>query len=223
MELNKYIDHTVLKPETTIDKVQKLCEEAIENNFAAVCVNPSFVGMCAFLLKDSDVKVCTVIGFPLGMNTIATKVFEAENAILNGADEIDMVINIGAAKGGAWEYVLEDITAVANVVHKHGKLLKVIVEVCLLTEEEQHKVAEVVLASGADYIKTSTGFSTGGATLEALKIMNEHCGGKIGIKAAGGVRNIADAKAFIEAGATRLGTSSGVALVTTGEAKAGQY
>lgn len=223
MKLNKYIDHTVLKPETTIEKVQKLCEEAIDNDFAAVCVNPSFVGMCAYLLKDSDVKVCTVIGFPLGMNTIATKVFEAENAILNGADEIDMVINIGAAKGGAWEYVLEDISSVANVVHKHGKLLKVIVEVCLLTEEEQHKVAEVVLASGADYIKTSTGFSTGGATLEALKIMNEHCGGKIGIKAAGGVRNMDDAKAFIEAGATRLGTSSGVALVTTGEAKAGQY
>ncbi|MDQ8780629.1 deoxyribose-phosphate aldolase [Streptococcus ruminantium] len=211
MKLNKYIDHTILKPETTQEQVEKILAEAKEYDFASVCVNPTWVALAAENLKDSDVKVCTVIGFPLGANTPAVKAFETKDAIANGADEIDMVINIGALKSGNYDLVFEDIKAVVEA--SDNKLVKVIIETCLLTEGEKVKACQLSQEAGADYVKTSTGFSTGGATVADVALMRKTVGPDLGVKASGGARSYEDAIAFIEAGATRIGASSGVAIM----------
>ncbi|HFR3976073.1 TPA: deoxyribose-phosphate aldolase [Streptococcus suis] len=220
MKLNKYIDHTILKPETTKEQVAQILAEAKEYDFASVCVNPTWVSFAAQELKDSDVKVCTVIGFPLGANTPALKAFETKDAIENGADEIDMVINIGALKSKNYDLVLEDIQAV--VAASGDKLVKVIIETCLLTEEEKVKACQLSKEAGADFVKTSTGFSTGGATVEDVALMRKTVGPDMGVKASGGARSYEDAIAFIEAGATRIGASSGVAIMK-GEKADGDY
>ncbi|HFR3425330.1 TPA: deoxyribose-phosphate aldolase [Streptococcus suis] len=220
MKLNKYIDHTILKPETTKEQVAQILAEAKEYDFASVCVNPTWVAYAAQELKDSDVKVCTVIGFPLGANTPALKAFETQNAIENGADEIDMVINIGALKSKNDELVLEDIKAVVEASGE--KLVKVIIETCLLTEEEKVKACQLSKEAGADFVKTSTGFSTGGATVEDVALMRKTVGPDMGVKASGGARSYEDAIAFIDAGATRIGASSGVAIMK-GEKADGDY
>ncbi|BDG46466.1 MULTISPECIES: deoxyribose-phosphate aldolase [Parageobacillus] len=208
----KMIDHTLLKADTTKAQIVKLCEEAKQYGFASVCVNPTWVATAAELLKGTDVKVCTVIGFPLGANTPETKAFEAKNAIENGAAEVDMVINIGALKDGNDDLVERDIRAVVEAA-KGKALVKVIIETCLLTEEEKVRACQLAVKAGADYVKTSTGFSTGGATTEDVALMRKTVGPNIGVKASGGVRDIKSAMAMIEAGATRIGTSSGVAIV----------
>lgn len=205
------IDHTVLKPEATINMIETLCKEAMEYNFAAVCVNPYYVRLCKEILKDSKVKVATVIGFPLGANTKEVKAFETIDAIKNGADEIDMVINIGALKHKDYELVKEDIKAVVGAA-KGKAIVKVIIETCLLTEEEKVKACELSMEAEADFVKTSTGFSTGGATIEDVKLMKSIVGEKLEVKASGGVRDLDSAKQMIESGATRLGTSSGVKI-----------
>ncbi|MBO4110916.1 deoxyribose-phosphate aldolase [Streptococcus suis] len=216
MKLNKYIDHTILKPETTQEQVEKILAEAKEYDFASVCVNPTWVALAAESLKDSDVKVCTVIGFPLGANTPAVKAFETKDAISNGADEIDMVINIGALKTGNYDLVLEDIKAV--VAASGDKLVKVIIEACLLTDDEKVKACQLSQEAGADYVKTSTGFSTGGATVADVVLMRKTVGPDMGVKASGGARSYEDAIAFIEAGASRIGASSGVAIMNGAQA-----
>ncbi|MBT2731452.1 MULTISPECIES: deoxyribose-phosphate aldolase [Carnobacterium] len=212
VELNKTIDHTLLKPEATEAQIKMLCEEAAEYDFMSVCINPTWVKKAAELLSGTDVKVCTVIGFPLGANTSEVKAFEAENAIQNGATEVDMVINIGALKGGNDALVQSDIESVVNV-SKGRALSKVIIETALLTNEEKIRACELAKKAGADFVKTSTGFSTGGATLEDIKLMRATVGPDMGVKASGGVRTTEDAKQFIEAGATRLGSSNGLAIV----------
>ncbi|MGU7884857.1 deoxyribose-phosphate aldolase [Streptococcus suis] len=216
MKLNKYIDHTILKPETTQEQVEKILAEAKEYDFASVCVNPTWVALAAESLKDSDVKVCTVIGFPLGANTPAVKAFETKDAISNGADEIDMVINIGALKTGNYDLVLEDIKAV--VAASGDKLVKVIIEACLLTDDEKVKACQLSQEAGADYVKTSTGFSTGGATVADVALMRKTVGPDMGVKASGGARSYEDTIAFIEAGASRIGASSGVAIMNGAQA-----
>ena len=216
MELNKYIDHTILKPETTQEQVEKILSEAKEYDFASVCVNPTWVSLAAESLKDSDVKVCTVIGFPLGANTSAVKAFETEDAIANGADEIDMVINVGALKAGNDALVLDDIKAVVDA--SGDKLVKVIIEACLLTDEEKVRACQLSKEAGADYVKTSTGFSTGGATVADVALMRKTVGPDMGVKASGGARSYEDAIAFIEAGASRIGASSGVAIMNGAQA-----
>ncbi|HFI0149652.1 TPA: deoxyribose-phosphate aldolase [Streptococcus suis] len=220
MKLNKYIDHTVLKPETTQEQVEKVLAEAKEYDFASVCINPTWVAFAAEGLKDSDVKVCTVIGFPLGANTPVVKAFETKDAIANGADEIDMVINIGALKDKRYDLVLEDIKAVVEA--SGDKLVKVIIETCLLTDEEKVKACELSKEAGADFVKTSTGFSTGGATVADVALMRKTVGQDLGVKASGGARSYEDAIAFIEAGASRIGASSGVAIMK-GEKADGDY
>lgn len=205
------IDHTILKPEATKDMIETLCNEALEYKFAAVCVNPYYVKFCKDILKDSNVNVATVVGFPLGANTKEVKAFETIDAINNGADEIDMVINIGALKLKDFETVKEDIKAVVAAA-KDKAVVKVIIETCLLTDEEKIKACELSMEAGADFVKTSTGFSTGGATVEDVKLMKSIVGDKLEVKASGGVRDLESAKMMIEAGATRLGTSSGVKI-----------
>ena len=216
MKLNKFIDHTLLKPEPTQEQVEKILCEAKEYDFASVCVNPTWVSLAAESLKDSDVKVCTVIGFPLGANTSAVKAFETEDAIANGADEIDMVINIGALKAGNDALVLDDIKAVVDA--SGDKLVKVIIEACLLTDEEKVRACQLSKEAGADYVKTSTGFSTGGATVADVALMRKTVGPDMGVKASGGARSYEDAIAFIEAGASRIGASSGVAIMNGAQA-----
>lgn len=211
MKLNKYIDHTILKPETNQEQVKKIIEEAKEYDFASVCVNPTWVKYASQELRETNVKVCTVIGFPLGATTPAVKAFETKDAISNGADEIDMVINIGALKTGNYDLVLEDIKAVVEA--SGDQLVKVIIETCLLTEEEKIKACLLSKEAGADYVKTSTGFSTGGATVADVALMRKTVGSDMGVKASGGARSYEDAIAFIEAGATRIGASSGVAIM----------
>ncbi len=213
MNLAKYVDHTLLKPEATKEQIKVLCEEASQHDFASVCVNPYWVSYASDLLSDSDVKVCTVIGFPLGATSTATKFFEAKNAIDNGANEIDMVINVGELKSKNYDAVEADIAAVVKASHPEA-IVKVIIETCLLTKEEIVKACELSVAAGADFVKTSTGFSTGGATVEDVKLMKETVGDKAFVKASGGVRSLEDAKNMIAAGADRLGTSSGVTLVS---------
>src|SRR5699024_507151 len=213
MELAKYIDHTLLKADATEEQIEKLCQEAAEYNFKSVCINPAFVVKSKELLKDSDSLVCTVIGFPLGANATEVKVFEAQQAVKDGADEIDMVINISRAKDGDWAYVLEEIKAVVGAVGE-SITTKVIIETSLLTDDEKRKASEVVKESGADFVKTSTGFSTGGATLADVKLMREAGGPDLGVKASGGVSNYDEAIAMIEAGATRIGASKGIAIVS---------
>lgn len=207
----RMIDHTILKPDATLDMIETLCSEAKDNNFAAVCVNPYFVKDCKQLLKDSNVKVATVVGFPLGANTKEVKAYETIDAIKNGADEIDMVINIGALKNKDYKVVKQDIQAVVDAA-KDKAIVKVIIETCLLTEDEKVKACEISMEAGADFVKTSTGFSTGGATLEDVKLMKSVVGEKLEVKASGGVRDLESAKQMIQAGATRLGTSSGVKI-----------
>lgn len=207
------IDHTLLKANATKDQVMKLLEEAKQYSFASVCVNPTWVSTAAEFLKDTkEVKVCTVIGFPLGATTPEVKAFEAKNAIENGADEVDMVINIGALKDKQYDFVERDIRAVVDAA-KGKALTKVIIEACLLTNEEKVKACQLAVAAGADFVKTSTGFSTGGATVEDVALMRKTVGPKIGVKASGAVRSLKDTEAMIEAGATRIGASSGVSIV----------
>ena len=211
MELNKYIDHTNLKADATIRDIEKLCDEAIKYKFASVCVSPYYVPLAHELLEDSNVNVCTVIGFPLGASTSAVKAFEAKDAIANGADEIDMVINIGALKSRNLKLVEDDIKAVVEASGR--KLVKVIIETCLLTDEEKVEACQLAKLAGADFVKTSTGFSTGGATIEDIELMREAVGPTMGVKASGGARTLEAAQAFIRAGANRIGTSSGVAIM----------
>lgn len=206
-----YIDHTLLKADATKEQIEKICEEALHYQFASVCVNPTWVKLCAEKLGNSEVKVCTVIGFPLGATTSSVKAFETKDAIANGATEIDMVINIGALKNKDYEAVINDIKEVVKAAN--GTLVKVIIETCLLTDEEKVKACELSVQAGADFVKTSTGFSTGGATAEDIALMRKTVGPTIGVKASGGVRNLEDMKKMIEAGATRIGASSGVAIM----------
>lgn len=211
MNYNKMIDHTVLKADTPLETVKRICDEAMEYGFASVCINPCHVAYCADYLKDSDVNVCTVIGFPLGANTSAVKAFETKDAIANGADEIDMVMNIGALKDKNYDLVRNDVKAVVEAAN--GTLVKVILETCLLTEDEIKKTCELCVEAKADYVKTSTGFSTRGATIEDVQIMKAAVQGKAKVKAAGGVRTHEDMVKIVEAGADRIGTSAGCSLV----------
>ncbi|NRG45412.1 deoxyribose-phosphate aldolase [Bacillus sp. CRN 9] len=208
----KMIDHTLLKADATKEQIEKLCAEAKEYGFASVCVNPAWVKLSSDLLADTDVDVCTVIGFPLGASTPETKAFETKNAIENGATEVDMVINIGALKSGQADLVEKDIQAVIEAA-KGKALTKVIIETCLLSDDEKELSCELAVKAGADFVKTSTGFSTGGATASDIALMRKTVGPDIGVKASGGVRSAEDAQAMIEAGATRIGASSGIAIV----------
>ena len=209
----KYIDHTILKPDASLAQVKKVCDEAKEYNFASVCVNTGYVKFVAEQLAGTDVKPCVVVGFPLGACTTEAKAFEAKDAIEKGAKEVDMVINIGAIKSNDWDLVEKDIAALVDTC-KGKALLKVILETCLLTDDEKVKACQICKKVGADFVKTSTGFSTGGATVEDVKLMRETVGPEMGVKASGGVRTYEDAVAMIKAGASRLGTSSGVAIVS---------
>lgn len=220
MKLNKYIDHTLLKPDASQEQIETLIEEAKKYDFASVCVNPTWVNFAAQALKATDVKVCTVIGFPLGANTPELKAFETSDAIQNGANEIDMVINIGALKSRNFDFVERDIRAVVEAAK--GTLVKVIIETCLLTDDEKVKACQIAQKAGADFVKTSTGFSTGGATVEDVALMRKTVGPDMGVKASGGARSYEDALAFIKAGATRIGASSGVAIME-GDVANGDY
>lgn len=215
-QLAGMIDHTILKADASEAKVRKICEEALEYGFASVCINPANVSLASEMLKGSKVKVCTVIGFPLGANTSAVKAFEVDDAIKNGAQEVDMVINIAKLKDKDYEYVKNDIKAVVDA-SKGRALSKVIIETCLLTDEEKVKACQLAKEAGADYVKTSTGFSTGGSTPEDVKLMRETVGPEMGVKASGGVRTYEDAMAVIESGATRIGASAGIAIIEKAE------
>lgn len=210
-ELARMIDHTILKAEATEKEVEKLCNEALEYKFASVCVNPSMVEKAYSILKDSEVKVCTVIGFPLGATTTEVKAFETEDVIKKGATEVDMVINVGKLKEGNLDYVKRDIEAVVNAA-KGKAITKVIIETCLLTDEEKVTACKLSKEAGADFVKTSTGFSTGGATAEDIKLMRETVGEEMGVKASGGVRSLEDAMTMIENGANRIGASASIAI-----------
>ncbi|WP_342044911.1 deoxyribose-phosphate aldolase [Bacillus sp. OTU530] len=218
MNYAKLIDHTLLKADAKKETIITLCEEAKQHHFASVCVNPTWVEAAAQLLHGTDVAVCTVIGFPLGANTPETKAFEASDAIAKGATEVDMVINIGALRDGNDELVERDIRAVTEAA-KGKALTKVIIETSLLTEEEKVRACKLAVKAGADFVKTSTGFSTGGATVEDIALMRKTVGPAIGVKASGGVRDFAGLEAMVQAGATRIGTSSGVALISGQAAK----
>ncbi|MCI9218061.1 MAG: deoxyribose-phosphate aldolase [Dorea sp.] len=212
----KYIDHTLLKADATEEQIIKLCAEARQYRFASVCVNPGYVPLTAKELSGSGVKTCCVIGFPLGATTTVAKVQETIDCIKNGADEVDMVINVGQVKSGNWIYVKKDIEEV--VLAARGKaLVKVIIETCLLTDEEKVKVCTISKIEGADFVKTSTGFSIGGATVEDVRLMRRTVGPRMGVKASGGVRDYRTAIAMIEAGADRIGTSNGVMIIKEGQ------
>ncbi len=208
--MNKYIDHTLLKADATKEQIEKLCKEAIEYNFFSVCVNSSWVTYCKELLKDSDVKVCAVVGFPLGAMSTKAKALEAKTACEDGADELDMVISIGKLKSNMDNDVFDDIKAVVNA---STSPVKVIIETCLLTDEEKKRVTQMVVDAKAAFVKTSTGFSTAGATIADVELMKSVVKDEIEIKAAGGVSNVDDLNAMIKAGATRIGTSRGVSLM----------
>jgi deoxyribose-phosphate aldolase len=218
--LAAYIDHTLLKPEATPEQIMQLCAEAQQYRFASVCVNPTHVPLCVRQLKGVPVAVCTVIGFPLGATTTKTKVFEATQAAGNGARELDMVINIGALKAGLYGEVATDIRNVVEAGHAQGALVKVIIETSLLSDEEKIAACMLAARAGADFVKTSTGFSGGGATAEDIALMRRVVGPEVGVKASGGVRTLADAQAMIAAGATRIGASAGVAIVRAAEGEA---
>ena len=209
----RLVDHTLLKPDATPDQIAQLCYEARKYEFASVCVNPSHVKLCAELLRGSPVKVCTVIGFPLGASSPKVKAFETETALRDGATEIDMVINVGALKGKDYDLVAQDINGVVRMAHSAGALVKVIIETALLEEEEKVTACLLSKEAGADYVKTSTGFSGGGATVDDVALMRRVIGPEMGVKASGGVGSYADAKSMIKAGATRLGASAGVKIV----------
>lgn len=210
-KLAKMIDHTLLKPDATMEEIIQLCKEAKEYDFKSVCVQPYWIKTAKEALTGSDVLVCTVIGFPQGMNVAAVKAFETKQAIADGADEVDMVINIGATKTGDFDTVHEDIKAVVDAAN--GVTSKVIIETALLNDDEKVKVCQLAKDAGADFVKTSTGFAGGGATVTDVALMRQTVGPDMGVKASGGVRTYEDAMAFIEAGATRLGASNGVAIV----------
>lgn len=210
--LESFIDHTVLKPESTDLDIQQACLDAKKYNFKAVCINPVWVSYTSDLLKGTDVNTCTVIGFPLGANTTTIKVEETKRAIQDGANEVDMVINIGALKSEDFALVHDDIKAVVKAAEKKA-IVKVIIETSLLSRNEKIRACEIAKRAGADFVKTSTGFSTGGATAEDIKLMRIAVGPEMGVKASGGVRSYEDAEAMIKAGATRIGTSNGVALI----------
>lgn len=218
-EVAKYIDHAVLKPNHTDDDVRKACEMAKRWNIASVCVKPCHVLLAKKLLEGSDVKVCTVIGFPNGSTTTVTKAFETIDAIMNGASEIDMVMNVGKLISGDEHYVLNDIKQVVNICHSKNVLCKVIIETSLLTDDLKVKACELVKQAGADYVKTSTGFNGGGATLEDIALMKNTVGDQVKIKASGGIKTYEQAVAFIEAGCSRLGTSSTEEILSGGEGK----
>lgn len=207
------IDHTLLKPDATSDKIAQLCFEAKKHHFASVCVNPTHVKLCADLLKDSDVKVCTVIGFPLGATSPEVKEFETRNALENGATEIDMVLNIGALKAGDTNLAARDIRGVVEVAHAANALVKVIIETALLTDEEKVIACLLAKEAGADYVKTSTGFSGGGATVHDVALMRRTVGPSLGVKASGGIHTHEEAEALVAAGATRIGASAGVKII----------
>ncbi|MBL7665142.1 MAG: deoxyribose-phosphate aldolase [Bacteriovoracaceae bacterium] len=221
-KINQYIDHTLLKPDAIQAQIQKLCEEAIEHHFYAVCVQPYYVRFCKKLLSKSSVKVCTVIGFPLGANHPEIKKAETLQALADGADEIDMVLNIGELKAGHDQNVLSDIQKVVNATHQGKKICKVIIETSLLNTDEKIRACRLVSEAKADFIKTSTGFSGGGATVADIELFKKNVSSEVKIKASGGVKTYADAIAMIEAGASRLGTSSGIAL-TQGQTASGSY
>ena len=214
-EIAGMIDHTLLKAAATAEQIKALCEEAKEYHFASVCVNPARVKEAAECLKGSGVKVCTVVGFPLGACTSAAKAFETGDAVRNGADEIDMVINIGAAKEGRFDLVEDDIRAVVGAAC--GKLVKVIIECCYLTDEEKKQACEAAARAGADYVKTSTGFGTGGATPEDVALMKASIPANMKVKAAGGIHSYQEAMAMVEAGASRIGASAGIKIVAEAE------
>ena len=211
MELNKYIDHTILKATASSADVQKLCEEAIEHEFYSVCVNGCYVVDAKHLLQGTDVKVAAVVGFPLGAMTTAAKVFEAKEAVENGANEVDMVINVAKLKDGEFDYVENEIRQIKEAIGDN--ILKVIIETCYLTDEEKVKACELSLVAKADFVKTSTGFGTGGATYEDVKLMKSVVGNNAKVKASGGVRDKETAQKYVELGAERLGTSSGIDIV----------
>ncbi|HOJ38041.1 MAG TPA: deoxyribose-phosphate aldolase [Ignavibacteriales bacterium] len=213
-KLAKMIDHTLLKPEAKNDDVVKLCDEAKKYNTMSVCVNPTNISLAYEQLKNSDVKVCTVIGFPLGANTKELKAFETEDAIKNGASEVDMVLNIGKLKSKDYQYVYEDLKAVADVATKHDVLSKVILETCLLTDEEKVIACMLSVMAGLDFVKTSTGFNTGGATAYDIALMRTIVGDEIGVKASGGVRTRNDAETMIAFGANRIGASATVNIIS---------
>ncbi len=226
MNLNKLIDHTLLKPDATRAQIEKHCQEAAQYGFASVAINGCWVKLASDLLKDSGVKVDVTVGFPLGAGTTLAKMFEAEQSITAGAGEVDMVINVGAAKSGLWDFVRDDIAGVLSACRKDKRKtvpLKVILETALLTDDEKRRVCEICKEVGVDFVKTSTGFNGGGATVADIRLMRETVGPTMGIKASGGVRTKADALAMLEAGATRIGTSAGVAIVTDAAAGEGKY
>lgn len=212
MNLTGYIDHTLLKPAATVAEIIQLCEEAVQHKFAAVCVNPIYVDLAAHHLAGTGVKTATVIGFPLGATFSAVKVAEAKEAVLRKANELDMVMHIGAAKTGLWEAVVADIRQIVEAAE--GAAVKVIIETGLLTDDEKRRACEAVIAGGAQFVKTSTGFGPGGATIADVRLFKEVVGENIGIKASGGIRSREQALEFIAAGATRLGTSAGIAIVS---------
>lgn len=215
--LSHMIDHTLLKPDATQEEIAQLCYEARKHAFASVCINPSYVKLCSDLLKGSDVLVCTVVGFPLGATSTEAKVFETQKAVRDGATEVDMVINVGALKSRDYELVERDIAAVATACHAGGAILKVIIEAALLTDEEKVAASHLAKITGADFVKTSTGFGPGGATAEDVALMRRVVGPQMGVKAAGGIRTYADAQKMIAAGATRIGASASVRIIQEAE------
>ncbi|MBP6126038.1 MAG: deoxyribose-phosphate aldolase [Leptotrichiaceae bacterium] len=221
MDINKYIDHTTLKAMAQKEEIKKLCDEAKEYKFYSVCVNGSNVAYAYEQVKDSDVKVAAVVGFPLGAMSMEAKIFESKKAIEDGASEIDMVINIGALKDKDYDYVEKEISEIKKEIGNN--ILKVIIETCYLTDDEKIKACELSVAAKADFVKTSTGFGTGGATFEDVKLMKEVVGNKAQVKASGGVKNFKTVKKYIELGATRLGTSSGIEIIKGIEIKDEKY
>ena len=220
-QIASMIDHTLLKADATQEQIGKLCEEAKKYHFASVCVNPGYVSLASKLLRGSGVKVCTVIGFPLGATTATIKVIEARDAIANGADEIDMVINVGALKSGNDKLVFEDIKSVREATI--GKVLKVIIEAASLTDEEKVRACELAKRAKADFVKTSTGFGPGGATVKDIMLMRKVVGSEMGVKASGGIKNAESAEEMIKAGATRLGTSASISIIKEKNAGKGEY
>ncbi|WAM34612.1 deoxyribose-phosphate aldolase [Caldicellulosiruptor morganii] len=215
IEIARFIDHTLLRSNATHAEIKKLCDEALMYSFASVCVNPYYVKVCKEYLKDSPVKVATVIGFPLGVNTKKTKIFETKGAFEDGADEVDMVINIGALLEGNYDYVYEEIKSIVDVAREYkNKIVKVIIETSELNDQQKIEACKIVMAAGADFVKTSTGFSKSGAKYEDIILMRKVVGDKVKIKASGGIRTYEDALKMIQAGASRIGTSSGVAIVS---------
>ncbi|MBP7139832.1 MAG: deoxyribose-phosphate aldolase [Caldisericia bacterium] len=210
-DLARLIDHTLLKSETKIEDIKKLCEEALKYQFYSVCINPCYVKTAKEFLKNSDIKICTVISFPLGASTIKTKIYEATEAIENGADEIDMVMNIGMFKSNKYEYIYEEISSIKKAIEY--RILKVIIETSILSEEEKIKASEIIKKSGANFVKTSTGFSQGGATKEDVLLIRKSVGDNFGIKASGGIKTYQQAVELINAGATRIGSSSSVKIM----------